>query len=124
MKNASSKPLKCAATTVVESMPADLLKQLAVFLALSSDAKNCFLLESVEGGETLARYSFIGTDPEMIVSGNDKRVSILDRDGEREETRSMFDFIRDHFRTVAATHEHDLPSFIGGAIGYLDFSCV
>jgi anthranilate synthase component 1 len=109
---------------VVETMPADLLTPLGVFLALSAGSKNCFLLESVEGGETLARYSFIGTDPEMIVSGNDKRVSILDRDGERDETRSMFDFIRDHFRTVAATHEHDLPSFIGGAIGYLDFSCV
>jgi anthranilate synthase component 1 len=109
---------------VVETMPADLLTPLGVFLALSGDSKNCFLLESVEGGETLARYSFIGTDPETIVSGNGKRVLINDFNGEREETRSLFDFLREHFRCVEVTHEHDLPSFIGGAIGYLDFSCV
>ena len=109
---------------VVETMPADLLTPLGVFLALSGDSKNCFLLESVEGGETLARYSFIGTDPETIVSGNGKRVLINDFNGEREETQSLFDFLREHFRCVEVTHEHDLPSFIGGAIGYLDFSCV
>src|SRR6476646_4738196 len=99
---------------VVESMPADLLTPLGVFLALSADSKNCFLLESVEGGETLARYSFIGTDPEIIVSGNGKRISIRDSDGEREKAQPMFDYLREHFRTIAATHEHDLPSFIGG----------
>jgi anthranilate synthase component 1 len=36
----------------------------------------------------------------------------------------MFDFIRDHFREVSSNGGPDLPSFIGGAIGYLDFSCV
>src|SRR6478672_11517906 len=109
---------------VVETMPADLLTPLGVFLALSADSKNCFLLESVEGGETLARYSFIGTDPEIIVTGNGERISIRDCDGEREKAQPMFDYLREHFHTIAATHEHDLPSFIGGAIGYLNFSCV
>jgi anthranilate synthase component 1 len=109
---------------VVETMPADLLTPLGVFLALSSKSKNCFLLESVEGGETLARFSFIGADPEMIVSGNDRRIEIVDSNGERKETRPLYDFVREHFRAVTASGEADLPSFIGGAIGYLDFSCV
>lgn len=111
-------------TPVVETMPADLLTPLGVFLALSDGSKNCFLLESVEGGETLARYSFIGADPQMIVSGNDRLITIVDGDGERTESRPLFEFLREHFRTINASDSTDLPSFIGGAIGYLDFSCV
>ena len=51
---------------VVETMPADLLTPLSVYLKLSANSKNSFLLESVEGGTSLARYSFIGADPETI----------------------------------------------------------
>ena len=61
---------------VVLDLPADLLTPLAVYLKISEEAKNSFLLESVEGGESLARYSFIGANPEMIVSGNDSEISI------------------------------------------------
>jgi len=109
---------------VVETMPADLLTPLGVFLALSSDSKNCFLLESVEGGETLARYSFIGAEPEMTVSGNDRQVKIVDGRGERLEAKPLFDLLREHFRSVSLESDPDLPSFVGGAIGYLDFSCI
>ena len=52
---------------VVATMPADLLTPLAVYLKMSANAANSFLLESVEGGRSLARYSFIGADPEIIV---------------------------------------------------------
>ena len=115
---------KVALTPVVETIPADLLTPLGVFLALSAESQNCFLLESVEGGESLARYSFIGADPEMIVSGNDQMIKIVDSNGEHTEDRPLFDFVREHFRFVSAAGNADLPSFIGGAIGYLDFSCV
>ncbi|MEO5860455.1 MAG: anthranilate synthase component I, partial [Pyrinomonadaceae bacterium] len=54
---------------VVDVLAADLLTPLAVYLKLSVDAANSFLLESVEGGETLARYSFVGVDPEFVVTG-------------------------------------------------------
>ena len=121
-KTKITKPIK--ATPVVETMPADLLTPLGVFLALSSESKNCFLLESVEGGETLARYSFIGADPEMIVSGNGKRIKIVEGERERYEDTAFINFIREHFYEVTATAAADLPSFIGGAIGYLNFSCV
>lgn len=109
---------------VVETMPADLLTPLGVFLALSADSKNCFLLESVEGGETLARYSFIGAEPEMTVSGDDRHVRIIDRVGERIETKPLFQFLREHFQSINLEAQPDLPSFVGGAIGYLNFSCV
>lgn len=109
---------------VVETIPADLLTPLAVYLKLAANAKNCFLLESVEGGETLARYSFIGANPETTVRGNDRRISIIDPNGERTVARSMFDFLREHFSKRIVVDDPDLPSFVGGAIGYFGFSCV
>ena len=111
-------------TPIVETMPADLLTPLGVFLALSADAKNCFLLESVEGGETLARYSFIGAEPEMVVRGNGERTTVRDGSGLQTTELSAFEYLREHFSAIAAERPADLPSFIGGAIGYLDFSCV
>jgi anthranilate synthase component 1 len=111
-------------TPVVETMPADLLTPLGVFLALSSASGNCFLLESVEGGETLARYSFIGVNPERIVSGNGKRITVIEGKRERYEDRPLLDFLKEEFEHISANVSADLPSFIGGAIGYLNFSCV
>ena len=111
-------------TPVVETMPADLLTPLGVFLALSSKSTSCFLLESVEGGETLARYSFIGADPEMMVSGNGKGIKVVEGNKERYEDKAFINFVRDHFCEITAAEGEDLPSFIGGAIGYLNFSCV
>ena len=95
-------------TPVVETMPADLLTPLAVYLKLSANAKNAFLLESVEGGRSLARYSFIGADPIEVVSGG----------------HDVYQGLRKHFafRSLSSdTPETDLPPFIGGAIGYIGF---
>ncbi len=108
---------------VVLNMPADLLTPLAVYLKISETAENSFLLESVEGGESLARYSFIGANPEMIVSGTDEHITIR-KNGLNENLEiSLFDFLRNHFSAKKISTNEDLPSFIGGAIGYFGFSC-
>src|SRR5919108_3255629 len=56
-----------------------------------------FLLESVEGGERLARYSFIGTEPQLTATLHDHVATIRTSDGETSESR--FDdplaFVRD-----------------------------
>jgi anthranilate synthase component 1 len=90
---------------VVETMPADLLTPLAVYLRLSAGAANSFLLESVEGGKSLARYSFIGADPVRVITGG------------REEFASLRQQLSEHVASI----EPDMPSFIGGAIGCLGF---
>lgn len=108
---------------VVLNLPADLLTPLAVYLKISDGAKNSFLLESVEGGESLARYSFIGANPEMIVSGNDKKVSVNKEDSSEVFNIPLFAFLREHFGKFEVAKTDDLPSFIGGAIGYFGFSC-
>ncbi len=108
---------------VVDTLPADLLTPLAVYLKLSVDAANSFLLESVEGGETLARYSFVGVDPEFVVSGNDSSVAITSRAGSYTTAQGMIDFLRDHFGKHRVHQDDSLPSFVGGAIGSMNFDC-
>src|SRR5688572_27362825 len=108
---------------VVKTLPADLLTPLAVYLKLSNRAENSFLLESVEGGENLARFSFIGANPAMIVSGDDDKISIRKSGTEEKLETSLFLFLRKHFARFKIAETEDLPSFVGGAIGYFGFSC-
>lgn len=108
---------------VVETLPADLLTPLAVYLKLSAGSTKSFLLESVEGGETLARYSFIGTDPFFTATGNDSEVEINDASGTRRLLKPMLGFLREHFAKYRVYEDGSLPSFIGGAIGSMNFSC-
>src|SRR5688500_18879068 len=108
---------------VVETMAADLLTPLAVYLKLSAAGGNSFLLESVEGGESLGRYSFVGVNPEMTVRGDDRSVVIADRSGVRSVDTPMFDFLREHFAARTVISDDELPPFIGGGIGYFRFDC-
>ncbi|NOT47753.1 MAG: anthranilate synthase component I family protein [Acidobacteria bacterium] len=108
---------------VVETIPADLLTPLSVYLKLADGAVNSFLLESVEGGESLARYSFIGVGPEMVVRGNDKRTVVISETGEVEKAAPLWNYLRTHFADQSVAVRSDLPSFVGGAIGYFGFSC-
>lgn len=108
---------------VVTTLPADLLTPLAVYLKLAENSESSFLLESVEGGETLARYSFIGAEPYMTVSGGQRSIMVRDDSGETIRDESMDRFLRKHFASYHAAVDPEIPSFVGGAIGYLGFSC-
>ena len=111
---------------VIDTMSADLHTPLSVYLRLAASGTNSFLLESVEGGESLGRYSFIGTDPEMVVRGDANSVKIsgpVEAPLELTDDHPMFDAIRSHFTTCRVARSGELPPFIGGAIGYLGFNC-
>jgi anthranilate synthase component 1 len=108
---------------VIETLPADLLTPLAVYLKLADGKDNSFLLESVEGGETLARYSFVGADPYMIVSGGSQSTRIRSADREELLDIPMQQYLRRHFSSHRVAPDSELPSFVGGAIGYLGFGC-
>src|SRR5438445_957443 len=82
---------------VVETMPADLLTPLSVYLKLSTNSKNSFLLESVEGGKSLARYSFIGADPDAVLRGGENEIAISDSNGEKNVATGTFKYLKKHF---------------------------
>ena len=107
---------------VVTTMPADLLTPLAVYLKLSKDAENAFLLESVEGGINVARYSFIGARPKAVLTGNEKQTILADESGMQSFDTPVFEYLRKYFGRYHTATNEDLPIFLGGAIGYIGFS--
>jgi len=109
---------------VCKDIMGDLLTPAAAFLRLAHGRSRAFLLESVEGGERLARYSFIGWDPFLTVRGRDGEVS-AERQGEvvRERSRGL-EKLREIGRTFRPVIFGDLPPFLGGGVGYFAYDLV
>ena len=92
-----------------------------VFERLGANATYSFLFESVEGGESLARHSFIGIEPEMIVRGRGNQ-TIIERAGAQETLQvSAHQVVLEHFQNRTLAPAVGLPPLAGGAVGYLGF---
>jgi anthranilate synthase component I len=107
---------------VVRSVLADLQTPVGAFLRVAGGASHAFLLESVEGGERIARYSFIGAGPETVVRGRGQ-TTIVERRGEREELPGVraTDYLRDYFGKRTLARRAGLAPMAGGAVGYLSY---
>src|ERR671926_693364 len=107
---------------VVRSVLADLHTPVGAFMRIAGNARYAFLLESVEGGERIARYSFLGADPEAVVRGRGAS-TLVERRGEVEELRGVraTDFLRDYFRARRLARRPGLAPMAGGAVGYLAY---
>ncbi len=93
---------------VYREMMADLETPVSAYLKIAQ-GNHSFLLESVEGGERLARYSFIGTEPSLVIKTGKKNPVDPLRLIEKEFQ---------HYRPVAVS---GLPRFHGGIVGYLSY---
>jgi anthranilate synthase component 1 len=111
---------------VFAELPADLDTPLSAYLRLRAGPYS-FLLESVEGGEKWARYSFLGTDPLMVLSAKNGRIT-LTRTGSRTPERlpdgNPLDALRGLLRQFQPVNVPGLPRFQGGAVGYLAYDMV
>src|SRR5215813_957527 len=106
---------------VVRSMLADLQTPVGAFMRVASQSPYAFLLESIEGGERIARYSFLGADPEMIVRGTSFQ-TIVERNGKKEVFPGLAtDWVRDFFRERQLARRPGLVPFAGGCVGYLGY---
>src|SRR5574338_157712 len=74
---------------VCKEIVADLLTPVSAFLKIAEDADYAFLLESVEGGEHVGRYSFLGKDPFLILRSHDGETT-MDRAGSVTKTDAPF----------------------------------
>ncbi|MFO7916811.1 MAG: anthranilate synthase component I [Anaerolineae bacterium] len=111
---------------VIRELPADVDTPISVYLKLRGLGSS-FLLESVEGGEHLARYSMIGTQPRGILRCWGDR-GILEEEGRWEEFAldgdDILDVLRAHLPTYAPDRQDGLPRFTGGAVGYMGYDLV
>jgi anthranilate synthase component I len=97
---------------VYKSVIADFLTPVSAFLKLERDRSHAFLLESVEGGERIARYSFLGGDPFLV-----KRY----KDGQPANFMQDLRATMAQFKSVKLPN---LPPFTGGAVGYFGYDMV
>src|SRR6185436_17357439 len=106
---------------VCKEIVADLLTPVSAFLKIAEHADYAFLLESVEGGEHVGRYSFLGKDPFLILRSRDGRTT-LDRGGASSESdRPFIETLRGLMADFRSPFVPDLPRFTGGAVGYLGY---
>jgi anthranilate synthase component 1 len=103
---------------VFRELPGDLRTPVSAFLSLAARAERAFLLESVLGGERLARYSFLGRDPLARLEVRAGQVLVHDASGTREATEGLMPALRAQLGPAPAEIP-GLPRFTGGAVGYL-----
>ncbi len=107
---------------VVRSVLADLQTPVGAFLRIAGDASHAFLLESIEGGERVARYSFLGANPWMIARGRGAE-TIVETNGQREARKQdAVEFLREYFRDKKLARRAGLAPLSGGAVGYLAYN--
>jgi len=75
--------------------------------------RNAFLLESMEGGETWGRFSFVGLDPEILLE--------VDHAGGRTGRLAA---LRDVYRGLRVAEIPGLPRFCGGAVGFIGYEAI
>jgi anthranilate synthase component I len=109
---------------VVKSVSADLLTPVSAFLAIAEGESHAFLLESVERGEQIGRYTFLGARPYMLVKASDGAVEI--RRGRRREVvhEDVFQVLKRLLREHRPASVPGLPPFLGGAVGYFYYDVV
>ncbi len=109
---------------VVKSISADLLTPVSAFLAISAGEPDAFLLESVEGGERIGRYTFLGVRPFLRLQsrGGDIRIER----GRKVETRTgdIFAVIKELLLQHRPATIEGLPPFTAGAVGYCAYDIV
>src|SRR5262249_41056826 len=109
---------------VVKSVSADLLTPVSAFLAVAEKEPHAFLLESVERGEHIGRYTFLCSRPFMRVSSRGPEITI-ERGRRREHrTGSIFDTVKQLLREHRPANVRGLPPFTAGAVGYFAYDVV
>lgn len=113
---------------VYRTLLADLETPVSVYLKLAQLGDHSFLLESVEGGEQVGRYSFLGVNPKGIITarGNTITRTLHGETTTREltEGEDPLHAIKREFARVKPVALEGLPRFVGGAVGFISYDVV
>jgi anthranilate synthase component I len=115
---------------VAKSISADLLTPVSAFLAVAEGEPDAFLLESVEGGEKIGRYTFLGVRPFLRLESRGAEITIerdrTQRVERKVERRSgnVFAVIKELLQQHRPAAMEGLPPFAAGAVGYCAYDIV
>jgi anthranilate synthase component I len=110
---------------VYSEILADMDTPVSAYKKMGANAYS-FLLESIEGGEKWARYSFIGFDPALIFRSKGKTVQLIKNGSVIRTVESAYplDVLKELMQDYRPVEVPGLPRFIGGAVGYLSYDAV
>ena len=111
---------------VYKEIIADTQTPVSAYKQIAHGDKFSFLLESVERGEQLGRYSFIGTNPEIVFKCKNNKGSIFTRHKKKQVSlpHGPLPFLRDMMSKYKFAINDSLPSFCGGAVGYFGYDVI
>jgi anthranilate synthase component 1 len=115
---------QCNLVPVYETYTADLLTPVGAYLRIARDAKYSFLLESVEGGETIARYTFAGANPSEVFRARGRACTLERGDTKTQSDEDPVERLRRLTRRYRPVRVPGLPPFVAGAIGYCAYDMV
>lgn len=109
---------------VFTRVPSDLETPVSAFMKLAARKKYAFLLESIEGGEKLARYSFIGFDPFLTLQGQADAMIVRKGRFSKRFACDPKDFLDGLFEVYQPVRVEGLPRFTGGGVGFFAYDTI
>ena len=109
---------------VCRTLAADLETPVSAFLRAAWAERECFLLESVEGGEQLGRYTFIGLSPFKRIVARGREIAITEGKKTTHISDDIFAVLRDALSGHKAARLPGLPPFTAGAVGFFAYDAV
>ena len=105
-------------------LTADLETPVSAYLKLAERADYAFLLESVEGGERIGRYTYVGAEPCMIVTANGDQIEIRRGAALTRRRGDFFEVLKELAGQFSPAGTDGLPPFSAGAVGYAGYDLV
>ena len=105
-------------------LTADLETPVSAYLKLAERADYAFLLESVEGGERIGRYTYVGAEPCMIVTANGDQIEIRQGATLTRRRGDFFEVLKELAGQFSPAGTDSLPPFSAGAVGYAGYDLV
>ena len=110
---------------VYQEWVADLETPVSSWYKVCADHPYSFLLESVEGGENLGRYSFLGCDPMWVLEARGQKTQQIYRDGTiKQFDGNPFDILTNCLSSIRPVTLSQLPSGIGGLFGFWGYELI
>jgi anthranilate synthase component 1 len=109
---------------VFRTLTADLETPVSAFLRAAWESPECFLLESVENGENIGRYTFIGLNPYKRIVARGRQIIISEGKKNVHIEGDVFAILREALGGHTPARLPGLPPFTAGAVGFLSYDVV